>query len=131
MLPIGEVLVQIGQPGAEILSSLRLVLLSLFPQYLRGRLSFGVYFFTEEEHFYRYIDMRLKIGLSNGLACPENFKCPSPFYKKLYLLAVLYFAGFSRLSSQVFLTSFLKVAEVTFLFTPLVYMYAYYPTLNH
>ena len=59
MLPIGEVLVQIGQLGAEILSSLRLVLLSLFPQYLRGRLSFGGYFFTEEEHFYRYIDMWL------------------------------------------------------------------------
>ena len=74
MLPIGEVLVQIGQLGAEILSSLRLVLLSLFPQYLRGRLSFGGYFFTEEEHFYRYIDMWLKIGqkgLFRGLASME------------------------------------------------------------
>ena len=74
MLPIGEVLVQIGQPGAEILSSLHFVLLSLFPQYLRGCLSFGGYFFTEEEHFYRYIDMWLKIGqkgLFRGLASME------------------------------------------------------------
>ena len=74
MLPIGEVLVQIGQPGAEILSSLRFVLLSLFPQYLRGRLSFGGYFFTEEEHFYRYIDMWLNFdqkGLFRGLASME------------------------------------------------------------
>ena len=74
MLPIGEVLVQIGQPGAEILSSLHFVLLSLFPQYLRGRLSFGCYFFTEEEHFYRYIDVLLMIGqkgLFRGLASME------------------------------------------------------------
>ena len=74
MLPIGEVLVQIGQPGAEILSSLCFVLLFLFPQYLRGRLSFGGYFFTEGEHFYRYIDMWLKIvqeGLFRGMASME------------------------------------------------------------
>ena len=74
MLPIGEVLVQIGQPGAEILSSLHIVLLSLFPPYLRGCLSFGGYFFTGEEHFYRYIDMWLKIGqkgLFRGLASME------------------------------------------------------------
>ena len=74
MLPIGEVLVQIGQSGVEIMSSLCFVLLSLFPQYLRGHLSFGGYFFTEEEHFYRYIDMWLKIGqkgLFRGLASME------------------------------------------------------------
>ena len=74
MLPIGEVLVQIGQPGAEILSRLYFVLLSLFPPYLRGCFSFGGYFFTGEKHFYRYIDMWLKIGqkdISRGLASIE------------------------------------------------------------
>ena len=74
MLPIGEILVQICQPGAEILSSLCFVLFSLFPPYLRGHLSFGGYFFTEEEHFYRYIDMWLNFdqkGLFRGLASME------------------------------------------------------------
>ena len=44
------------------------------PPYLRGCLSFGGYFFTGEEHFYRYIDMWLKIGqkgLFRGLASME------------------------------------------------------------
>ena len=80
MLPIGEVLVQIGQPGAEILSSLHIVLLSLFPPYLRDCLSFGGYFFTGEEHFYRYIDMWLKIGqkgLFRGLASMEATRSQS------------------------------------------------------
>ena len=74
MLPLGEVLVSIHEKGPEILSSLCFVLLFLFPQYLRGRLSFGGYFFIEKEHFYRYIDMWLKIGqkgLFRGLASME------------------------------------------------------------
>ena len=74
MLPSGKVLVQIGQLGAEIYSSLSFVSFPLFPPYLRGCLSFRGYLFTGEAHFYRYIDMWLKIGqksLSRGLASIE------------------------------------------------------------
>ena len=48
MLPIGDILVQIGQPRAEILSSLPFVLSSSFCPYLRGQLSFWGYFFARE-----------------------------------------------------------------------------------
>ena len=46
MLPIGEVLASIGQPGAEILRSLCFVLLSLFPPYVWSWLSFWGYLLT-------------------------------------------------------------------------------------
>ena len=72
MLLIGEVLVQIGQPGAELLRSLHLVLLSLFPQYLQGRLSIGGYFFTRKEHFYSYMEVGWP---KNWLALEDGKKC--------------------------------------------------------